>query len=307
MSLKLGGSREKTKTKNTETFTKSTTPVLPDWLSSATEGFAGRINELGKIDPYSLVSPASALENRAGALAEGLTGSPWNFDRAADTMRGFTKAPAHQGEAQSLLTNLESYYNPYRQQVTDAAMADFDANAGATRAAQDLELAGAGAFGGSGAAITKSLTEGELSRARNTQLSKLLSDMFTTSAGLSGEDANRRQSASFENARLSAENDDRRMRAAQGLTDLSSAWDANMRANIASQADVGGTLRGISDARAKAPASLLTAQLGLFGDLPVELFRGETSAGNTQSTGTSTKTGFSVDAAGTWNGSGFSA
>lgn len=175
-------------------------------------------------------------------------------------------------------------------------MADFDASAGATRAAQDLELVGAGAFGGSGAAITKSLTEGELSRARNTQISKLLSDMFTSSAGLASEDAARRQSASFENARLQAENDDRRMRAAQGLADLSAAWDANMRANIATQADVGGKLREIADARAKAPASLLTAELGLFGQLPVELFRGETSNGTTRSIGSSRSTGLNFEA-----------
>jgi hypothetical protein len=80
-----------------------------------------------------------------------------------------------------------------------------------------------------------------------------------------------------------------------------------MRANIASQADIGGTLRGIADARAKAPVDLLTAQLGLFGDLPLELFRGETSSGNTQSTGTSKKTGFTADAGASWNGSSWGA
>ncbi len=182
-------------------------------------------------------------------------------------------------------------------------MADFDANAGATRAAQDLQLAGAGAFGGSGAAITKSLTEGELSRARNTQLSSLLSNMFTTSAGLSSEDANRRQTASFENARLAAENDDRRLRAAQGLADLSTSMDANTRANIASQAGIGATLRGIDDARAKAPIDLLTAQLGLFGNLPLDLFRGETTTGSSDSKTKGSKTGLTLDAAASWDGS----
>jgi hypothetical protein len=112
---------------------------------------------------------------------------------------------------------------------------------------------------------------------------------------LSADDANRRQSGSFNNAQLRAENDDRRMRAAQGLADLSSSMDANTRANAASQAAIGGTLRGIDDARAKAPIDLRTAQLGLFSNLPVELFKGETSTSSSQSTGTSKTSGFHWD------------
>jgi hypothetical protein len=68
--------------------------------------------------------------------------------------------------------------------------------------------------------------------------------------------------------------------------------DANTRANATSQAAIGATLRGIDDARAKAPIDMRTAQLGLFGNLPVELFKGETSTNSSQSTGTSKTNGF---------------
>lgn len=216
MSIKFGGSLDRSKSTNTQTSTQTSTPVLPDWLSSAVQGSVNRINSLSSIDPLNLESPASALEKQAATMAEGLTGSPLNFERATGAMRAATAAIAPQGSAQSLLTNIESYYNPYRQQVTDTAMADFDADAGRTRAAQELQLAGAGAFGGSGAALTKSLTEAELARSRSTQMAGLLSNMFTASAGLAADDANRRQSASFENARLQSDAEDRRMRAAQG-------------------------------------------------------------------------------------------
>jgi hypothetical protein len=292
MSLNLNANKQKTKSTNTESSTRTTTPVLPDWLSNAVQGSVERIDSFKNIDPLSLENPASALENRAAAMAGSLTGSPWNFDRAADVMRAATASPAHQGEAQSVLTNLESYYNPYRQQVTDAAMADFDADAGRTRAAQDLQLAGAGAFGGSGAALTKSLTEGELARARSTQLSGLLSNMFTTSAGLSAGDADRRQSASFENARLQGEADDRRMRAAEGLAGLSAAFDANNRANITTQAELGAKQRGLENARALAPVTQQKELESLLTGLPLELFRGETTSGTSTSTGTSKTSGF---------------
>lgn len=67
--------------------------------------------------------------------------------------------------------------------------------------------------------------------------------------------------------------------------------DANTRANVAAQAEMGGTLRGVDDARARAPIDLLTAQLGLFGNLPLELFRGETTNSETNSTGSQTRRG----------------
>lgn len=297
MSIKIGGSKDKSKSTSTQNSTQTSTPVLPDWLSTAIQGSVNRINSFSNIDPLSLESPAGALEKQAAEMAGSLTGSPLNFERAAGAMRAGTAAVAPQGTAQSLLTNIESYYNPYRQQVTDAAMADFDADAGRTRAAQELQLAGAGAFGGSGAALTKSLTESELARARSTQISGLLSNMFTTSAGLSADDANRRQSASFENARLQGEAEDRRMRAAQGLADISATYDANSRANIATQADLGATLRELENARAAAGLNKEQQIAGLLSGLPLSLFRGEATTGNSTSTGTnkSSNLNFGID------------
>jgi len=194
------------------------TPTNADWVSQGAQSLSDRLTALGQGDPTRFVAPLSDLESRAAVAAAGLgarrpaggglsTPSPLSFGGAAPEeadpwLTGVLRSAAPSASAASMLDNLDAYQNPYRRQVTDAAMADFDFDAGRTRAAQDLSLAGEGAFSGSGAALTRSQTEGELARARSSQLAKLLSDMFTTSAGMSGQDADRRQQVSLANAQL---------------------------------------------------------------------------------------------------------
>ena len=158
-------------------------------------------------------------------------------------------------------------------------MADFDADAGRTRATQDLALAGQGAFGGSGAALTKSLTEGELARARSSQLAKLNADMFNASAALSGQDADRRQQASAANAQLAMQN-------AQRQAQLGLDRQSSDRANIAAQAALGAQLRSVDQAYRDAPTTALSRQVEMFSGLPLNLFHGQTS----DSTGTRNST-----------------
>lgn len=194
--------------------------------------------------------------------------------------------------------------NPYRDQVTNAAMADFDADAGRTRATQDLALAGQGAFGGSGAALTKSLTEGELARARNSQFSKLNADMFNAGAALSGQDADRRQQASAANAQLA-------MQHAQWKGQLGLDRQTNDRANVAAQAAMGAQLRGVDQAYRDAPTTALAKQVEMFSGLPLNLFHGQTSDSTGTRNSTESTTGISwgeiLDAAsrvgGAWAGS----
>ena len=285
MPFGISGGLSKSKTSSTSTYDKTSTPIVPDWVSGQTQDLAGQIKGLSAFNPTDFVAPATALENQAAAGAASLSGTPWNFDGALDLTRGVAGANAPKVAAQSLLTNLDQYYNPYREQVTDAAMADFDANAGRTRAAQDLELAGSGAFGGSGAAITKSLTEGELARGRNSSLADLLNQMFTTSSSLSADDANRRQSASSDNANLQIQNRAQTLQAAQQLGNLSSQLGSEQRANIDTQATQGANLRAIDQQYRQSPIDDLATQLGLFGDLPLDLFVGQNEKGTETSKG----------------------
>ena len=282
--------KRKSSSTSTTTERATVTPNNPLWVTDQVQGLGERLGQLGRLDPYSLVSPLSAGEQQAsqGAAALGRYGVA--YDESADWTRGVAAAEAPQMQAASLLEGIEAYYNPYRGQVIDAAAADFDAEAGRTRATQDLALAGQGAFGGSGAALTRSLTEGELARARNTQISGLLRDMFNTSAGLASQDAERRQQASAQNAQLAAQTATLRLQAANGLAGLAGARAASDREDVATQAALGAQVRGVDQAYRLAPYTALNSQADILSKLPLELFRGTTTEGTSTTKGTSTQT-----------------
>jgi hypothetical protein len=215
--------KKKTKTSSTETSRTVMTPTRPDWVDDQAKGLNDALTDLGRRDPAASVAPLSDLERRASEGAAGLGvgggwgsgGTDWaNWGRPtpATGPAPVATAPELSGarlegrgevpQAASVLDNLSAYMTPFRDQVLAAAMGDYDAEAGRRRAAQDLELAGQGAFGGSGAALTRSLTEGELARGRNSRLAGLLDQMFAQGASLSAGDADRRQQASTAAAQL---------------------------------------------------------------------------------------------------------
>ena len=85
-----------------------------------------------------------------------------------------TLDPAAQAGRVDASEMIGNFQNPYIGQVYDAAMADFDANAGRVRAAQAAAAAASGAFRGSRNALERSFTEGELARGRATTGSGIL-------------------------------------------------------------------------------------------------------------------------------------
>lgn len=296
MSFSLGGNKSKQKSSTDSNVTSTTTPNVPSWLLEPTQASAANITKLGQTDPSTLVPGADPLQQQASTTAASLTGSPWNFDAAADVTRGVLAKAAPTVQAQSLLTNLDSYTSPYRKDVVDATAADFDANAGKTRAAQDLALAGEQAFGGSGVALTKSATEGELARGRATTMATLLDQMFNTGAGLSNMDAGRRQSAGSENAALEAANRAQRLAAAGQLTDISTTFDGNQRANIAAQLAAGEVNRGIATDQVQAPFNLQDWINQAMAGLNPDLFTGKTTneVGTSKSKGSGSQIGASA-------------
>lgn len=275
--------KKKTKTSSTETNHSVSTPNNPLWSEQGVGSVMTGVSGLAAADPYAFVVPAHELELQAGRRASSLGGDA-EFKARLD---GILSAPAPSVSAQSLLDGLERYQNPYRTQVVDAASADFDAEAGRTRASQALSLAGQGAFGGSGAALTLAQTEGELARARNTQVSKLLSDMFMHSASLAGQDADRRQQA----AQLNAQNalQDAQFKA-QALSDIRAAD----RADVTAQAAIGQQLRAADQEWRQSPLTLLAKRADIISGLPLSLFRGETNDSTGTRTGTETQSGASI-------------
>lgn len=263
MSLKIGGSKTNTTGSSNTVTNSTTTPNVPTWASDLTQNVAGRVGGLLNYDPQSLIAPANGLQNRAAAGAESLSGSPWNFDAAADLTRGVA-----QSDTPDIASNIGRFMDPYLRQVVGATSADLDANDARVRAQQDLNLAGSGAFGGSGAALTQSATEGELARARATTLGTLRSQGYAQALG-----------GATSQAQLQQQQLAQRLAAAQGLVGLSTAYDTNQRANIATQGAVGDDLRNIAQAQDQAPVTNTAQIVAMLQGLPINLFTGSTTSG----------------------------
>lgn len=308
-------------TTNNGAFTSSTTPNVPDWASNLTQTVAGQVGGLTGLNPQSLIAPMQPLQGQAAAIAGGLSSSPWNFNTAADLARGVGDASwtapylnadtpvASGGKASQWVGN---YMDPYLQQVVKATSADLDASDGKVRAQQALDLAGSGAFGGSGAALTQSMTEGELARARATSLGTLRSQGYQTALNAAAGDADRAtqariadaqmaQQAQQQKAQLALQARQQQLDAANQLVGISTGYDANQRANIATQQQVGEDLRSIDQQQLSAPVTNTQQIVAMLSGLPIQLFTGSTTSG-TQAGGSTTNSSTDSNTNSTTNG-----
>ncbi len=308
---------KKTKTSSQSTSTATRTPTNPEWVTSGLQGLGGKIMGLADQDPRSFVAGPSALQSQVFGDAAKLTTSP-RFNQAGDIFNRVAEAGANTYEAQgydaerfnasSLLEGLDKYMSPYTGDVVNTALADYDFGAGETRANQALDEARSGAFGGSGAAITRALTEDSLTRGRGALSAGLRDTAFTRGAGLSATDAGFRNQAAAANAaaanqaaafRAQAANEAgrfnagametalaRQLSAGGALGSLGAQEGADTRANVALQGQMGAEQRAISQALAGAPISVLQALAGTYSGLPLNLLSGETMTGT--QTGSST-------------------
>lgn len=231
---------------------------------------AGQIGGLDFSNPQARVAGTNPLIDMATST---LTGG---LDPKVSALidRG-TSGGASVGQ-HSGLDKLNDWLNPLTENVVDAALADFDEGAGQSRALADLGLAGSGAFGGSGAALTKSMLEGELTRGRASTSAGLRSDAWNTAADYSSQDANRALQADQANAQLSESAASRALQAAGLLGNLNSQTTGQQLA-------LGEYLRGIENETLNADLNLLGQATALTGSLPLNLFSGQKT---TQSGGT---------------------
>jgi hypothetical protein len=324
---------KKSKSSSQSTSTATRTPINPEWVTSGLEGLGGKIMGLANENPRKFVAGASPLQTRAFVDAAKLKTSP-RFNQAGDIFNQVAGAGANTYEAQgydaerydaerfnasSLLEGLDKYMSPYTGDVVNTALADYDFGAGETRANQALDEARSGAFGGSGAAITRALTEDSLTRGRGALSAGLRDTAFTRGAGLSATDAGFRNQAAAANAaaanqaaaanaaaanqaaafRAQAANEAgrfnagametalaRQLSAGGALGSLGAQEGADTRANVALQGQMGAEQRAISQALAGAPISVLQALAGTYSGLPLNLLSGETMTGT--QTGSST-------------------
>lgn len=294
MSLKLGKSKSKTTNTSNRTANTTTTPIVPEWGSSLVQGAAGQVANLLGQDGSKFIAPANALQNQAAAGAArlgetypratpGLPSGPADTSWLSPHMTADTPF-ASGGKAYDYVGR---YLNPYLNEVVDASAADFDANAGQVRAQQALDLAGAGAFGGSGAALTQSMTEGELARGRATTLSGLRSRGYEQALGAAAGDADRATQARIANAQTALQ--DRAQKVGFGFQAQNQllAADANQRENLGLQAQIGAGQREIDQQIRQAPITHGQQVVAMLNGLPLSLFTGQQQAETESSSGTS--------------------
>lgn len=262
-------------TSNT-TSNATQTPTNPLWVDQGVQGLAGQATGLAGQDPSSFVAGADPLQTQAGAAAAGLTGTPWNYDAAL----GITGGVANEASP-DIASLMPKFQDPWTNQVVKSSLNDFDQNAGQTRAANQLALAGDSTFGGSGGAIQTSQSNDAIDRARATLDSGLRSQGFSTAL----------QGATSQ-AGLDSQTQAQRLAAGGQMASIADAFGANQRANIGAQSDIGSILQQIAQQKAGAPINTLGSISSIFDGLPLSLEHGQTVNGATtgNQTGSSTTT-----------------
>lgn len=270
---------------------QATQATNPTWVSNTAQGLNNGVVGLMGRDPTSFVAGANPLQVTAANTAGNLTGSPWDFNAATDATGAVMNAAAPHTSGVSAAPFIGRYMDPALNDEVNAAMNDFDFNAGQTRAQQALQLAGSGAFGGSGAALTQSATEGQLARARAATDAGLRQQAFTQALGGAQSDAQRLQGAKDLNAQLQGQQLDRTLSGAGQLAGIASGYDANQRANSAAQDQAAAPLQQIQQLIAQAPLQYQGALTQLFSGLPLNLFQGQTQVGANTQAGTQNQAG----------------
>ena len=293
--IKLGLSANKSKTTTTQnkSFSNTTTPVAPDWATGLVQRGAGRVEGLFDLDLRSQTAPPNALLNQAAGSAASLTGGTAGDTSWLKPQIGTATPFASGGKAYDFV---DRYLNPYLTEVVGASAADFDANSGRVRAQQALDLAGSGAFGGSGAALTQSMTEGELARARGATLSGLRSRGYETALGAASGDADRATQARISNAQLKLQDQAQQVDFGFQAQQQQLVAEASQRANIATQTQVGGAMRTIDQEQRSAPVTNAQQIVALLSGLPISLFTGQSEQGTSTEAGASKTKGVNATA-----------
>ena len=299
--INLGVEASKSSTTNTgnKSFSNTTTPVAPEWASDLVQKGVGRIDSLFNLDPNSQVAPANALLDQAAKTAGGLGGVPGGD---MSWLKPYMDADTPFASGGKAYNYVDRYLNPYLKDVVETSAADFDAHSGQVRAQQALDLAGSGAFGGSGAALTVSGTAGELARARGSLLSGLRSRGYETALGAASGDAERATQARIANGQMRLQDQAQKVGFGFQAEDGLRAWKADQRSDASTQAALGNTLRDIDQAQRAAPVTNTQQIVAMLSGLPISLFTGQTEQGTSTEAGTSKTKGVTVSAGGSYKG-----
>lgn len=299
MGLSSKKSSSKGTTTNQNTSTATTTPDVPDWIANPTKTVAGNITDLLGQGPGAFAPQTSDLQQSAFENASDLATSPY-LEQAGEAFGNIGNVGGQSYSAASVLDGgLDRYYNPFRDQVLNPALADYDEQSGLTRAAQSAQAAKNKAFQGSRYGIQEAATEGQLARGRASTEGGLLDRMYTQAMQAAEADAARRQeAASFSAAsamQAALANQGMDFSKAGGLANLGGLFGSENRANLGVQAGLGGVQTDQQNAIRQYPIQYQGQMEGLLGGLNPELYTGRTVSQSGQSSGTSSQENKSTD------------
>lgn len=284
--------------------TQTVTPTNPSWVTNGVSGIAGTLSNLNGLDPYSLVPGANDLQRAAGSTLQGPSGlnvtSQGDLGGGADILRnsvGATPTIAASANAPATSQLISHFMNPNLQSVVNPSLAAFDFGAGQNMAQQQLTQAGTdSAFGGSGAALAQAATASQNNLQRGQLAAGLYGNAFDNALQGAENQGNlimqaRQQNLAAQQAQADAELQNRQLQqsAGTGLANLGLAYDSNLRANSGALQGAGNNLYGIAQNQAQAPLSLAGSLANFWGQLPLNLFQGQT--GNLTGTNTGHSTG----------------
>lgn len=277
----MGFSDKKTKSTEQKTSqtasTATTTPNVPDWIADPSKQIAGNISGFLNQGPDAYTPQVSALQKQAFDAAGHLGDTGGYLDQAARALGGAGAYSATDATASSLLDGgLDKYYNPFKDQVLNPVLADYDQQSGETRAAQAAAAARNKSFQGSRYGIQEAATEGQLARGRASTEGGLLGSMYTQATGLADSDAGRRQQVSLANAAAANQASAANQQAALQQAAQYEALAGQQRSNLGVQAGLGGVQTDQENAIRQYPLEYQRQQEALLSGLNPELYTGKT-------------------------------
>lgn len=147
---------------------------------------------------------------------------------SAPAMLAATVGPVDRVRAQKFTdADVQSYMNPYTNEVVDASMADLGENYARTLSASGLQQAAGGAFGGSRHGIREAQVADDYLRTVGSTSSQLRNQAFNTAAGLIQGDQNRALQADQGNQQASLQRTIQQAQMQQEANRTNSEWQRN--------------------------------------------------------------------------------
>ncbi|MEQ1492491.1 MAG: hypothetical protein ABL932_18255, partial [Terricaulis sp.] len=243
----MGLSSSKQKTTSTSTGNATTTPQAPAWLQGPVSDYYGRVGNLLNSNTQPTANPASQLQNQAFAGASNLSGTNQGLSDAMNTTRGLLNYTPQNVNAQQLSqTDLNPYMNPYTQNVIDTSLNSLDRFRQGAISNNQASATQAGAYGGS----RHGVADAETNRGFLDQAGALAANLYNQNFNQAQQgaqfDIGNRLNADQFNVNSGLQGAQFQGNMANQLAQQGLAGDANSRANIGMQADLGAQQRDIN-------------------------------------------------------------